>query len=478
MASSLQPRFVTDKRGLHRVVIPHLLRPLVRAYAFGYLYLVIPKILSQAVRLVTKSKSKGASLWRVLCEGIEPHQFPTFCAALVGGSTFLEVPLFAAFSKLALREPRRYSRFLASFVAGWISLRILQSRPPRSLSTETSNNSNTNAAAPPPPTGSETTKYVRTQDLSLFVFTRALDVVIGELWAQRRKRREATQHWNRLDSAISKLTDPSVFALSSAIIMFAWFYYPSKLPRAYRQWISSAAAVDSRLIEALQRCRSGDLRYGEETGQAPLLQSMAADYKWPLHWGDPVKSVPFPCEMVHMGCGPSCEYHALSRFYRSFKWTMATYLPLSLLLAARNRKLKSFKTILISSSRSSSFLAAFITLFYYGVCLARTRVGPHILGRDAASRTKIDAGLCVGSGCFLCGWSILLETPGRHKDLALFVAPRALGTLLPRQYSQDKQWLENLTFAFSTGVVFTCVLENQKRVRGMLGNVLGAVLRT
>lgn len=256
--------------------------------------------------------------------------------------------------------------------------------------------------------------------------------------------------------------------------MWAWFYAPSALPRSYNQWISSAAAVDSRLIKALRHCRKGELRYGEETGHAPLLESMCADYQWPRKWGDPATTVPFPCEMVHMGCGPSCEYHALSRFLRSFKWAMATYLPLNLL--ARRKNLQGFRRALVSAARSSSFLATFIALFYYGVCLARTRLGPHLVGKDVASRQTIDSGLCVGCGCFMCGWSIFLEAASRRKDMALFVAPRALATLLPRRYPLDKQWRETFVFAFSTAIVFTCVRENRNRVRGVLGKVLGSVL--
>lgn len=256
--------------------------------------------------------------------------------------------------------------------------------------------------------------------------------------------------------------------------MWAWFYEPCRLPRAYTKWISSAAAVDPRLIEALRRCHKGELRYGEETGQAPLLQSMCADYKLPSQWGDPVKAIPFPCEIVHMGCGPSCEYHAVSRFYRSFKWSMATYLPLNIL--ARQKSMKGLRIAFRSAARSSSFLAAFISLFYYGVCLARTRLGPHIIGKDTQSRQTIDGGLCVGTGCFMCGWSILIEKAARRKELALFVSPRAMATLLPRKYPLEKQWRETFVFAFSTAVVFTCIRENRQRVRGMLGNVLSSVL--
>jgi hypothetical protein len=45
-----------------------------------------------------------------------------------------------------------------------------------------------------------------------------------------------------------------------------------------------------------------------------------------------------------------------------------------------------------------------------------------------------DSGLCIGAGCVLCGWSILIEAERRREELALFVAPRALATWLPREY--------------------------------------------
>ena len=283
--------------------------------------------------------------------------------------------------------------------------------------------------------------------------------------------------------------------------MWAWFYHPTKLPQAYRKWISSAAAVDPRLIEALRRCRAGELRYGSPSSSehAQLLQPMCAEYGWPLQWGDPSVAVPFPCEMVHMGTGPSCERHALARFARSIKWALATYLPLNLLVVARARRRwnrRALVTALISATRSSAFLGAFIALFYYGVCLARTRVGPHVVrpgpaltedqntnkdkdnDQDSHARRcqRIDGGLCVGAGCALCGWSILLEKPGRVANMALFVAPRALATLLPRRYPLARQWRETLAFALAAAVVLPTAQENPARVRGVLGKVLRAVL--
>ncbi|KAI0181937.1 hypothetical protein GGR52DRAFT_61646 [Hypoxylon sp. FL1284] len=470
--------------------IPPLLRPLIRAYVLGYASAVAPRLLTLVLQYVTRRRKgradKGAvidarphdsfiaSLQRILRGGLDLQRFPTFCAALVGGTTLLEVLLSRALPRLLQSDHltalvrKRLSRWVSTFVAAWLSLRLLQSKKTDGFSETVTVDSDT-------PRQEKKRFAGRTLDLTLFAATRALDVIVGELWAQRRQRRTATGRWTQVESLISKLTDPAVFATSSALIMWAWFYEPCRLPNAYRKWISSAAAVDSRLIEALRRCRSGELRYGEDTGQAPLLQSMCADYRWPPAWGDPATSVPFPCEIVHMGCGPSCEYHALTRFGRSFKWAMATYLPLNL-LTARSKDPRGFRAALLSAARSSSFLAAFITLFYYGVCLARTRVGPRVVGRDTDARQTIDSGLCVGTGCFMCGWSVLLEKTARRKELALFVTPRALATLLPRRYPLDRQWMETLVFACSTAVVFTCIRENRTRVRGMLGNVLGLVL--
>ncbi|KAK3387226.1 integral membrane protein [Podospora didyma] len=480
--------------------IPPILRPLVRAYLLGYASAVAPRLLIVLLQHATcrrhEMKTKHAShdaqepeqqpplepflasLQRVLWGGLDLQRFPTFCAAIVGGSTLLKVPVKAAFDRLArslsdiARE--RLSRWVASFIAAWLSLRLLQFKKTASF-TETDPAETSDRG---PSSTQKTIRYAgRTLDLTLFAATRALDVVVGELWFRRKLRRQAAHKpWTAVEKAVSRLVDPAMFALSSGVIMWTWIYKPSRLPRSYNKWIGSAAAVDGRLIEALRRCRNSEIRYGRDTGQAPLLGAMCVDFGWPKEWGDPAKSVPFPCELVHMGCGPSCEVHAVSRFMRSFRWAMATYLPLNLLLAVRNPSLNGLQRALISALRSSAFLGSFIALFYYGVCLARTRLGPHGVGTDPAARQTIDGGLCIGTGCFLCGWSVLIENARRRKDMALFVAPRALATFFPRRYQLDKQWRETVVFAASTAVVFTCVQENKARVRGVLGNVLSTVL--
>lgn len=471
--------------------LPAPLRPLVRAYLLGYASAVAPRLLTLILQFISKRRKSARkylsadkdersfkdSAFRILRTGLDPRRFPTFCAALVGGSTLLQEPLLKIISRVATQlgaaSQLRLARWLATFISGWLSLQLLQSKRTHPSLTEAGLASVQQGLAEAVPNG----YGGRTLDLTLFAVTRAADVLVGELWSQHRGRRKATEKWTVIEQIISRLTDPAVFAASSGLIMWAWFYSPDSLPRSYNKWITSAASVDLRLIEALRRCRNGELVYGKETGQAPLLTAMCEDYGLPTEWGDPVTEIPFPCDLVHMGCGSSCEYHAISRFLRSWKWSMLTYLPLALALQLRNPKRIDLMKAITGSTRSSTFLATFITLFYYGVCLGRTRLGPRILGKDIPSRQWIDGGLCVGTGCYLCGWSVFIETAGRRKDMALFVAPRALATLVPRRYPLEKQWREKLIFAASTAVVFTCALENPKRVRGVMGGLLSMVMR-
>ncbi|UNI20069.1 hypothetical protein JDV02_006195 [Purpureocillium takamizusanense] len=474
--------------------LPPVLRPLVRAYILGFASSVLPRLLTVILQHLSRARAKNEnclpaekdhrsfvdSVLHVLRIGLEPQRFPTFCAVLVGGATVLQEPLKRIVARCAagLGETARLrtARWLASFFAAWLSLKLLQSKQqaPRKNSSA--------PFRPPKPTDDDAVAphqgklAGRTLDLTLFAATQAVDVIVGELWSRHRARRTAARTWTKAEQFLSQMIDPLSFVASCGLIMWAWFYAPDSLPRGYNKWITSAAHVDLRLIEALRRFKTKELRYREETGQTSLLGSMCEHYGLPYEWGDPTKFVPFPCDIVHMGRGPSCEYHAWRRFWLSWRWSMYTYLPLALALQLRKPTRSSPWLALKSACRSSAFLATYITLFYYGVCLGRTRVGPRLVGTDTACRNRIDGGICVGVGCFLCGWSVLIETASRRKDMALFVAPRAMATLLPRRYPLERQWRETLAFAVSTAVVFTCAAENPKRVRGMMGGILGLTL--
>lgn len=85
--------------------IPPLLRPLVRAYLLGYASSVAPRLLTLLAQHIPRRTPKSTthharngngepflvSLQRILQGGLDWQRFPTFCAAIVGGSTLLEV---------------------------------------------------------------------------------------------------------------------------------------------------------------------------------------------------------------------------------------------------------------------------------------------------------------------------------------------------------------------------------------------------
>ena len=78
-----------------RRAVPAALRPLLTAYLFGYASSVTPRLLTLILKhLGEKGKTAAsfrASLALILKGGLDWQRFPAFCAALVGGSTLLQV---------------------------------------------------------------------------------------------------------------------------------------------------------------------------------------------------------------------------------------------------------------------------------------------------------------------------------------------------------------------------------------------------
>ncbi|KAL2820377.1 hypothetical protein BJX63DRAFT_312093 [Aspergillus granulosus] len=488
----MDPAALTRRR--HRAA--SLLKPILRAYALGYLSSTTPKVLSCLRRLWENNdltyQEKSEQLLRALAGALRLESFPTFCASLVGGSTLLPLLVLRglqAVSHRLLSEPMRLSskevslvQFIASFISAWFSFQILNQRP---VSLQAVNKGAEDEATAEAAVSRESKlqQHIRPQfagrtiDLTLFTFTRAIDSLACILWAWSRQKQKRNPRWALVDSFIPRLGDSAVFTTSAAVVMWAWFYVPEKLPRSYGKWIGEVAKVDERLIEALRRARRNVFVYGKDTGQAPLLESMCKDFGWPIEWGDPAKTIPIRCEMVHMGCGPSCEKHAVSRFIRTFKFACATYIPLQ--IAFRFRSMKSMAALRRAVSdalRSSTFLASFVSIFYYSVCLARTRLGPRIFSKETVSPQMWDSGLCVGAGCVMCGWSILVEHAKKRQEIALFVAPRAAATVLPRLYDKKYQYRERAAFAISAAVLLTCFQECPDMVRGVFGRIGRSVL--
>jgi hypothetical protein len=380
-----------------------------------------------------------------------------------------------------LRPLLQISTFLSAATASWLSLPLLngpQRSPP---------SSNSNGSAQPASRKAESHEQAgKTLDLTLLASVRALETVIYHSWQAYVHSSSSSASLSRLRrgliSFLSTAADPALFIASAGTVMWAWVYEPHRLPHGYNRWITSAAEVDPRLIEVLQAIRAGKFAYGKDTGAAGILTPMCRDYNWPEEWGDPAKTIPVPCTMVHNGlAGSSCHAYAAVRFARAFRFSFLMYLPLQLLLRLRSSPHIKTRAKLIAAlreaSRSSAFLGAFIALFYYAVCLSRTVIGPRVFPKHVISAQQWDAGLCVGAGCAACGWSVILEPRRRRQELAGFVAPRALATCLPRRYAKGKFVRERAAFALSFGVLAAGVRQGPEGVRGVLGSLLHGVLQ-
>lgn len=492
------PRHPPRLAGAHIDIAP--VKPIIQAYALGYLSSTGPRLIGFLRTIKRKDKTtqeKIDYLCTILKTSTDTNRFPTSCAVIVAGATLLP-RLIAALLQLLSKAIKRdipvfrsepflaRLRFLCTFLSAWQAFSLLnrddgwvrrraQSRT--SVRTDDSNLNLPNQHHYPPPNYHP--RYAgKTIDFTLFALVRALDVVVVTSWVGIRSQAWHPEHkFPRLAKLSKRLVDPTIFATSAAIIMWSWFYSPHRLPRAYNQWISTAAEIDDRLIEALRRARQGDFIYGQETGQAPLLGSMCKDLNLPEEWGDPTKTIPIPCDLVHMGQTSSCEKHALARFWRGFRFAMSMYLPLQLAIRLRSPSLRAFKSALAGAAGSSAFLAAFISSFYYGVCASRTRFGPKLFSSKTVTPQMWDSGLCVLAGSLVCGWSILLEKAARRTEVSMFVAPRALATLLPRVYDKRLQSREQAVFALSVAIVVSAAKSGQNEaVRGVLGKILQKVL--
>lgn len=369
------------------------------------------------------------------------------------------------------------ARFLAAFFSAWFSLPLLNAlkRAPgrrQAAATQTEEVLVAQSGRPNPQQAG------KTMDLTLFATTRAFEAVIVNLW--RYGNRQSRRPPSEFSKALAQYADTAIFVASCSTIMWSWFYHHEKLPRAYNKWIASAAQVDPRLIEVLRLARRGEFVYGEDKGPgARQCKGMCQEYGWPIEWGDPQHTIPLPCEMVHMGAGPNCHWHACVRFARAFKFAMATNFPLQLLariISKRELSSKDAVQIATDSARSSAFLGGFVALFYYGICLSRTQLGPRLFSEKTISRQDWDSGLCVRVACLLCGWSIMIEKERRRGELAMFVAPRAAATFLPRSYDRRYFWRERVAFSMSIALLFTLAQEKKGMIRGVWGRLLNGIL--
>ena len=255
-------------------------------------------------------------------------------------TSIIELLLLNSPNRKQVRASNRLSvcvRALCSFLSAWLAFGLLDHDAAwvrkRALSRTAATTETRHLHAPDlpqPNVPSNPPIYAgKTTNFTSFAFCRAVDVIVVSIWTRTRTRSwHPEQRTPQLATSLRKIIDPSVFAISAAMVMWSWFYAPERLPRAYNLWISKAADIDPRLIRALRLARHGDFVYGEDTGQSSLLAGLCHEIGLLEEYGSPAKRISVPCELYHCGTGKSCEFHRLSRLVRSWKFAMKMYAPL------------------------------------------------------------------------------------------------------------------------------------------------------
>ncbi|KAI8341177.1 hypothetical protein BC941DRAFT_391201 [Chlamydoabsidia padenii] len=249
--------------------------------------------------------------------------------------------------------------------------------------------------------------------------------------------------------------------------------------------------MDERLILFLRSVRNGSFVYGKDTGVDDLLCNYCVDIGMRYESGLSTRGR-VPCRLVHNGQTWGCEVNALTQFVKVFTKVFLVYFTVHLtpsLLFKRNKLIQNplagALRILGASARSSSFLATYTSSIWYAVCLTRTRIGHQLLG---VNQTRLDDTLGPLIGSAICGLSLIIESPHRRGEMALYVAPRALFSVMERlitpYYYRNRWWepkvaviIESLIFAASTTTVLTAMYTDKDMVRSSMRGVLGWIMK-
>lgn len=367
----------------------------------------------------------------------------------------------------------------------------------------------------------------RTLDLTLLLFVRAVDALVQSFVYKRSSRvrvgersvdvehhpdllsqrllREKHQTTKSDIPGLTARIDALVFWACSARIMWCFFYQPERLPRSYVKWINALANVDARLLKALRLIYERQWSYTQGyTSDPAILETYASDLGYPAAWGSP-SALPsvggqkadiiwnelgvtsrtgvggLPCELVHgdvgsqSGLAGSCTANAGLRAAKALTQSMAIYLPVHffpVLLTRPKMLLRSHRIIatLLSALRSASFLTAFITSYWYTICLTRSLVLARVFSSVSHDFWDGPYG-CILAGCLSCGSSIWIENGRRRGEMSLYVLPRAIRTILPdawvRSGNRGVLAAERLVFVLSFSSLIATAIHRTDSLRGL-----------
>ncbi|KAI7861729.1 hypothetical protein BDF14DRAFT_1898696 [Spinellus fusiger] len=234
--------------------------------------------------------------------------------------------------------------------------------------------------------------------------------------------------------------DSLLFALTCGQVLYAYTMQPQTLPPDFYSFMLKVARCPKRALEMNAKVVRGiPLNPGEALTAVRKLRPTEHVVKVVEHM--PALPTIIPCEIIHPWLD-SCSSVALERFSLVFKSMMPVYgtlhfVPL-LLLRTKSVMEAPFKMLsrtAIATIKSGAFLASFITIFQYQVCM---------------HRNIVNSGYNIGNSKYLyylfgftCSYaSIFLEEKKRRSELALYVLPKALQSFY--QIAYQRKWIFKL----------------------------------
>ena len=327
--------------------------------------------------------------------------------------------------------------------------------------------------------------------------------------------------WRYLN--IYSLSLESMLTRDTCRIIWCFFYERFRLPRSYGSWIAALGMVEPELLVAIPVLGGEDWIYGQKSTKYPqLFDGLCARLGLPTTWGDPTIIPAFggdtadkiwarlgvinragvgglPCDLVHGWTHTSsCVLNAFARFRKSFFRCIFLYLPIHLIPRLLSNPMSVIVDpfpVLRGTLYSTTFLASYISFMWYGICFVRT-FGLAKLFPNISHRFWDGPRGCIFLGVAPAGLAMYIENGRRRGELALYVLPRAVRTLLAERWLRsgkrsarwseryvephlqcsycqtDTEWFLRLVFVLSMVTIVTLFKQNPASIRGVTKKVM------
>ncbi|PHZ12325.1 uncharacterized protein RHIMIDRAFT_203365 [Rhizopus microsporus ATCC 52813] len=252
--------------------------------------------------------------------------------------------------------------------------------------------------------------------------------------------------------------DALLFGLTCAQVLYAYTMRPDTLPPDFYAFMIQAARcpkealmlnnLNVRGISVSPKLALDSIQHLHPTSHAIKVISQL----------DPNPAA-IPCEILHPWVD-SCNLTAIERFFNVFKSYLPVYGTLHFvpMLLLRTQHLRKDPTGMLSKTtkatlKSGAFLATFVTVYQYQICMHRQLLKTGLIGRWNSK-------YLYGLAGFICSYlSIFIEDKKRRSELALYVLPKAVHSLYQIAYSHHwifkMKYFEVLMASTAMGIIMS-----------------------